>query len=453
MKDKHGLLSAPVSQVMTKMAVPMAYGLLAVLGFSLVDTYFVSLLGTQALAAISFTFPVTFFVSALAMGLGTGLSACLARLLGQGQHQDAARLTSDGLLLALTTILTVAIIGINSIEPLFKVLGATESLMVYIQDYMFYWYIAIPFLVIPMVGNAAIRATGDTKTPSRVMIIAGFMNGILDPLLIFGIGPFPELGVKGAAIASGLSWLITFAVAIYLLRYREQLLLLTKPSLGNMLKNWRKITAIGLPASLTNMLSPVNNAFVMWQLATFSTTAVAAYGAGTRLEAILLIGMIAVSSMLSPFIAQNSSANNPQRCLTAIKLAIRYSLISQLSIYLLIALAAPYIATLFSDDVAVISHLSLYLYIIPATFAMQGIMMAVASSLNGFNRPISALSLSLSRSLLIITLSSLGAHYCGEKGIFFGIASANVLVGLLALYYAQQLQLELHNELRRETPA
>ena len=201
------------------------------------------------------------------------------------------------------------------------------------------------------------------------------------------------------------------------------------------------------------MLSPVNNAFVMWQLATFSTTAVAAYGAGTRLEAILLIGMIAVSSMLSPFIAQNSSANNPQRCLTAIKLAIRYSLISQLSIYLLIALAAPYIATLFSDDVAVISHLSLYLYIIPATFAMQGIMMAVASSLNGFNRPISALSLSLSRSLLIITLSSLGAHYCGEKGIFFGIASANVLVGLLALYYAQQLQLELHNELRRETPA
>ncbi|WP_254795806.1 MATE family efflux transporter [Moritella viscosa] len=453
MKDKHGLLSAPVSQVMTKMAVPMAYGLLAVLGFSLVDTYFVSLLGTQALAAISFTFPVTFFVSALAMGLGTGLSACLARLLGQGQHQNAARLTSDGLLLALTTILTVAIIGINSIEPLFKVLGATESLMVYIQDYMFYWYIAIPFLVIPMVGNAAIRATGDTKTPSRVMIIAGFMNGILDPLLIFGIGPFPELGVKGAAIASGLSWLITFAVAIYLLRYREQLLLLTKPNLGNMLKNWRKITAIGLPASLTNMLSPVNNAFVMWQLATFSTTAVAAYGAGTRLEAILLIGMIAVSSMLSPFIAQNSSANNPQRCLTAIKLAIRYSLISQLSIYLLIALAAPYIATLFSDDVAVISHLSLYLYIIPATFAMQGIMMAVASSLNGFNRPISALSLSLSRSLLIITLSSLGAHYCGEKGIFFGIASANVLVGLLALYYAQQLQLELHNELRRETPA
>ncbi|SGY81794.1 Na(+) driven multidrug efflux pump [Moritella viscosa] len=435
------------------MAVPMAYGLLAVLGFSLVDTYFVSLLGTQALAAISFTFPVTFFVSALAMGLGTGLSACLARLLGQGQHQDAARLTSDGLLLALTTILTVAIIGINSIEPLFKVLGATESLMVYIQDYMFYWYIAIPFLVIPMVGNAAIRATGDTKTPSRVMIIAGFMNGILDPLLIFGIGPFPELGVKGAAIASGLSWLITFAVAIYLLRYREQLLLLTKPNLGNMLKNWRKITAIGLPASLTNMLSPVNNAFVMWQLAAFSTTAVAAYGAGTRLEAILLIGMIAVSSMLSPFIAQNSSANNPQRCLTAIKLAIRYSLISQLSIYLLIALAAPYIATLFSDDVAVISHLSLYLYIIPATFAMQGIMMAVASSLNGFNRPISALSLSLSRSLLIITLSSLGAHYCGEKGIFFGIASANVLVGLLALYYAQQLQLELHNELRRETPA
>lgn len=452
MKDKHGLLSAPVSQVMTQMAVPMGYGLFVVLGFSLVDTYFVSLLGTQALAAISFTFPVTFFVSALAMGVGTGLSTCLASLLGQGQHQDAARLTSDGLLLALTTVLTVAAIGIASIQPLFRLLGASDILMLYIQDYMFYWYIAIPFLVIPMVGNAAIRATGDTKTPSRVMIIAGVINGLLDPLLIFGIGPFPELGVKGAAIASGLSWLITFAVAIYLLRYREQLLLFTTPTLTNMLNNWRKIAAIGLPASLTNMLNPINNAFVMWQLAAFSTTAVAAYGAGSRLEAILLIGMIAVSSMLSPFIAQNTSANNPQRCLTAIKLAIRYSLISQLTIYLIIALTAPYIAALFSDDTAVINHLSLYLYIIPASFAMQGIMMAIASSLNGFNRPIAALSLSLSRSLLIIILSSIGAYY-GEKGIFLGIASANVCVGLLALYYAQQLQLELRHVLRNEKSA
>jgi len=447
LKDKHGLLSAPVPQVMTKMAVPMAYGLLAVLGFSLVDTYFVSLLGTQALAAISFTFPVTFFVSALAMGLGTGLSACLARLLGQGQHQDAARLTSDGLLLALTSVIVLATIGLSSIQPLFRLLGASDTLMVYIQDYMFYWYVAIPFLVIPMVGNAAIRATGDTKTPSRVMIVAGFMNGLLDPLLIFGIGPFPELGVKGAAIASGLSWLITFAVAIYVLRYREKLLLLSKPNLTNMLSNWRKIAAIGMPASLTNMLSPVNNAFVMWQLAAFSTTAVAAYGAGTRLEAILLVGMIAVSSMLSPFIAQNSAASNPQRCLTAIKLAIRYAVISQLVIYLVIALTAPYIATLFSDDAAVINHLSLYLYIIPASFAMQGIMMAIASSFNGLNKPMTALSLSLSRSLLIITLSSIGAYLYGEKGIFIGIASANVLVGILALYHARQLQLQLEQQL------
>ncbi|EDM66832.1 Na(+) driven multidrug efflux pump, partial [Moritella sp. PE36] len=156
--------------------------------------------------------------------------------------------------------------------------------------------------------------------------------------------------------------------------------------------------------------------------------------------------MIAVSSMLALY-AQNSSANNPQRCLTAIKLAIRYSLISQLAIYLVIAIAAPYIATLFSDDAVVIGHLSLYLYIIPASFAMQGIMMAVASSLNGFNRPMSALSLSVLRSLLIISLSSIGGYYYGEKGIFFGIASANVLVGLLALYYAQQLQNELRNEL------
>jgi putative MATE family efflux protein len=440
LKDKHGLLSAPVPQVMKQMAIPMGYGLFAILAFNLVDTYFVSLLGTDALAAISFTFPVTFFVSALAMGLGTGLSASLARLLGEGKHEHGARLTSDGLLLALTTVILVAILGINTIEPLFSLLGATPELLPYIHDYMFYWYAAIPLLVIPMVGNSAIRATGDTKTPSRVMIIAGAVNGVMDPLLIFGIGPFPELGVKGAAISSGLSWLITFVVALHILRYREQLLLLTKPVLTEMLANWKKIARIGMPASVTNMLSPVNNAFIMWQLTAYSTTALAAYGAGTRMESILLLGMIAISSILSPFIAQNSAANKPERCRHAIHLAIKYSLLSQFAIYLILLVVTDPLAALFSQDSAVIHHLSLYLYIIPISFGMQGITMTVAASLNGLNRPLLSLGLNISRTVMIIITTSLGAVFAGTMGIFVAIAITNILSGIIALFYARQIR-------------
>jgi putative MATE family efflux protein len=440
LKDKHGLLSAPVPQVMSQMAIPMGYGLFAILAFNLVDTYFVSLLGTHALAAISFTFPVTFFVSALAMGLGTGLSASLARLLGEGKHEHGARLTSDGLLLAMTAVILVAILGINTIEPLFSLLGATPELLPYIHDYMFYWYAAIPLLVIPMVGNSAIRATGDTKTPSRVMIIAGAVNGVMDPLLIFGIGPFPELGVKGAAISSGLSWLITFVVALHILRYREQLLLLTKPVLTEMLDNWKRIARIGMPASVTNMLSPVNNAFIMWQLTAYSTTALAAYGAGTRMESILLLGMIAISSMLSPFIAQNSAANKPERCLHAVHLAIKYSLLSQFAIYLLLLVVAEPLAALFSQDSAVIHHLSLYLYIIPISFGMQGITMTVAASLNGLNRPLLSLGLNISRTMMIIITTSLGAVFAGTIGIFVAIALTNILSGIIALFYARQIR-------------
>ena len=224
------------------------------------------------------------------------------------------------------------------------------------------------------------------------------------------------------------------------LRYREKLLLLTKPKLDNMLHNWRKIAAIGMPASLTNMLSPLNNAFIMWLLASYSTTAVAAYGAGTRLEAILLIGMIAISSMLAPFIAQNSAANKAERCVEAMGLAIRYSLVSQTLIYLVIALFAQQIAGLFSDDIDVIEHLSLYLYILPMSFSMQGIMMVIASSLNGLNKPISSLMLSMSRTDSIFIFASIGAYLLGEKGIFIGISCANVLVGLLALWHFRLLR-------------
>lgn len=207
MQDKHGLLSAPISKVLRNMTVPMVFGMVAILAFNLVDTFFISLLGTEALAAISFTFPVTFGVNCITMGIGMGLSTNIGRLLGQGNTQHAARFSTHGLLLAVVLVMLASTLGLYTIEPLFKLLGASDDIIPLIREYMVIWYFTVPLLVIPMAGNSAIRATGDTKTPAKIMMLSGFINGLLDPLLIFGIGPFPELGIQGAAIASGIAWL------------------------------------------------------------------------------------------------------------------------------------------------------------------------------------------------------------------------------------------------------
>ncbi|WP_033936041.1 MATE family efflux transporter, partial [Vibrio cholerae] len=177
MHDKHGLLSAPIPLVLRQMTVPMIFGLVAILMFNLVDTFFISLLGTQALAAISYTFPVTFAVNCITMGIGVGLSTCIGRLLGQGDGRQAARVSSHGLLLALLLVAAASTLGLLTIEPLFLLLGASHELIPLIKEYMVVWYLTIPLLVLPMAGNSAIRATGDTKTPAKIMMLAGLING------------------------------------------------------------------------------------------------------------------------------------------------------------------------------------------------------------------------------------------------------------------------------------
>ncbi len=222
--DKYGLLSDPIPDALRRLAVPMVFGMIAILMFNLVDTFFISLLGTKALAAVSFTFPVTFGLNCITMGMSVGISTSIGRLLGSGDTKSAARLTTHGLLLAVILMVLGSTVGWLTIEPLFSLMGASADLLPIIHEYMTVWYIAIPLLVIPMTGNSAIRATGDAKSPAKIMIMAGLINGILDPLLIFGYGPFPELGVKGAATSSGISWAVALTASLYLLHRREKLL-------------------------------------------------------------------------------------------------------------------------------------------------------------------------------------------------------------------------------------
>lgn len=124
MKDKHGLLSAPLDNILMKMTVPMVFGMVAILMFNLVDTFFISMLGTQALAAVSFTFPVTFAVNCITMGIGAGISILVGRLLGRNEHREAARVASHGLLLALILVSLASLAGLTTITPLFGLLGA-----------------------------------------------------------------------------------------------------------------------------------------------------------------------------------------------------------------------------------------------------------------------------------------------------------------------------------------
>ncbi len=437
MVQHNSLLTASIGPQLARMAGPMALGIVAIQAFNLVDLFFIGLLGTDALAAISFTFPVTFVVISLAMGLGAGLSASLGQALGAGNQQQAAQFTSHGLLLALALVCLLAGAGATTIDPLFRLLGADDALLVPIHDYMLIWYLTMPLLVLPMVGNAAIRATGDTRTPSLVMIVAGLVNGLLDPLLIFGVGPFPELGIRGAAIASACSWLMATIVGLCLLRYRERLLAWPLLRSELLLGHWRQLLQVAIPASFTNLLTPLSTAMLMIILAGLGKEAVAAYGAASRLEALMLIVMMALSSVLAPFISQNTGAGLHQRSRLALLLSMRFALGFQLLVFGLLWWLAPWLARQFSDNAEVSRHLTFYLRLVPLGYGLQGCFMLLASALNGLR--VSSISLLLNGIRLfglLLPLAWLGARWAGEAGIFTGILLANLLAGIIAGAFA-----------------
>lgn len=450
MHDKHGLLTAPIPDVLRQMTVPMIFGMVAILMFNLVDTFFISLLGTQALAAISFTFPVTFAVNCITMGIGMGLSTSIGRLLGQGDTKHAARVASHGLLLAVVLVMLASALGLVSIDPLFLALGADETLLPLIHQYMDIWYLTIPLLVIPMAGNSVIRATGDTKTPAKIMMLAGLINGILDPLLIFGYGPFPELDIRGAAIASAMSWLGALIGSLYILLQREKLLAM--PSLSRLLPDWQQILKIGTPAALSNAMNPLAGAVLMMLLASHGTAAVAAYGAAQRIESILILVLMSLTSALTPFMAQNFGAGNPQRSFGGLFLSMRFSIAFQFLVFLaMVPLSVP-LAALFSQEQAVRDLLWHYLLVVPFSYGFQGTVMMLVSGLNALHKPLNAFQWSFMR-LFVFTLPSawLGSQLYDVEGLFGGIALGNILGGLFGYLYALRLRRQ-HHSLRSSEP-
>ncbi len=411
------------------MSIPTGLGILSILLFNITDTFFISLLGTDALTAISFTFPLTFIISSIIIGFGSGLSAALARLIGKGETDNLKSFVISALLLGLVTIAVLTTLGFWGSDPLFRLLGAQDNLLPLIHDYLNVWLFAIVFLVIPMMGNSALRATGNAKYPSYIMMGAGVVNVVLDPILIFGFGPIAPMGIQGAAVATLIAWAMSLVASLILL-HKSQLIGWVSLSVGGVLKTWRTVLRVGQAAAVSQMINPLFNAIVMSMLASIDSKAVAAYGVGIRIESVMLIGVIALASSLMPFLAQNMGAGQTERAKSALLGSAKFSIISQFVLYVIIALLARPLAGLFSDDEAVIDYVVIYLYLVPFAYGALGMVIVVANALNAYNRPGASLLVNVARLfLLMLPMVWLGKELLSTTGVFAAIAIANILMG------------------------
>ena len=443
---KAQLIEGPVAKTLFNMTLPMIVGMVGMVAFNLVDTFFVGQLGTKELAALSFTFPVVMVIGSLAMGIGIGASSVISQAIGRGDHNKVQRLTTDSLILSLLLVTFFVILGLMTIRPFFGLLGATPEIVSLIRQYMVIWYPGVLFLIIPMVGNNAIRATGDTKTPSAIMLVAVVVNVILDPLLIFGIGPFPMLGLAGAAIATVVARAITLAVALWVLYYRDGMITLELPPLKTVINSWKSILYIGLPAAGTRLLYPVAMGIIIALVSSYGHEAVAAFGVGTRIEFFALTVIFALSTVIGPFVGQNWGAGRHDRVKLGIKYSNVFSIIWGVAMFIILALAARPIALLFNDDPQVISIIILYLWIVPIGYALFGVFQISNITLNVLNKPGNAAVLMVIQMFgLYIPLAYLGSYLFGLKGIFFAAVLAYSLTGI-ASHFVLKRVLEIGSE-------
>ncbi|GGD56643.1 MATE family efflux transporter [Lacimicrobium alkaliphilum] len=442
--NKPDLLNSSIPGTLRRMTVPMILGMIMLMTFGLVDTFFVSLLGTEELAAISFTFPVTFTLISLNIGLGIGTSATIARYLGAGKSHLAREFGTGALMLSLLLVGSLALIGFLTIEPVFNLMGASNTQMEHIKDYMHIWYLAGVFLAFPMVGNSVLRAAGDTKTPSIIMAAGGLINAALDPLLIFGFGPIPAMGIQGAAIATMIAWGSGCIYILYLLVHKRQLILPRLLTLPEFRQTSTEILRIGLPAAGANMLTPLANGILTAIVATYGAEAVATWGVGNRLESIASIVILALSMSLPPFISQNYGAGKVHRVRQAYMLCIGFVLAWQLLIFVVLWLASPYIAMAFAEEKKVAELIQLFLLIVPLGYGLQGVIILTNSSFNALHRPMSALWLSILRLFVFfVPVSYLGSLVYDLAGMFWAGVLANLITACVAfLWFRRRLQYE-----------
>ena len=427
------MLEGPVGKTLVRMSIPMMFGIVSIILFNVVDTFYIGRLGSGELAAVSFTFPVVYAVMSIAIGMSIGVSAVVSRAIGRGDHDRVRCLTTDGLILALILVGVFALVGVLTIDPLFAALGATPEMMPHIRDYMTIWYLGVGFLVIPMVGNAAIRATGDTKTPSLIMSVAGIVNMIIDPFLIFGIGPFPRLELRGAALATVFSYGICMAAAFWVLVAREKMVTLRWRSFRSLFASWREIAHIGLPSAGTQMLIPLANGVLTRIFAGYGPAAVAAFGVGSRIEGLAVIGIMALATVITPFIGQNWGAGQCERVREAIRFGIKYCLAWGVAVSVLLQIVAVPLASAFSDEPEVRRLTVLFLRIVPLAYGMYGIAVIVNSAYNGMQKPLRSTALILIRLfVLALPLALLGSALWGIPGVFVASIIANCLTGALA---------------------
>ncbi|WP_348765325.1 MATE family efflux transporter [uncultured Salinisphaera sp.] len=420
---------------------PMAIGVMSLLGFQLVDSAFVARLGTVPLAAQSFTFPITFLMIGVQVGLGIAIAALISRALGAGELERARRLGSLVLFGGAVVIGFLAIALWIFHVPLFRQLGAQDDALELIGEYWPVQLLANWFAALLYFGYTLFRAHNNTRLPGLLMVATSGLNLVFDPILIFGVGGWSGLGLPGAAWATTASFTIGLLLLGWRLAQRDWLSLADLA--GEMRRSTGPFAVIAGPAMLSQLMPALSAMAATALIASLGEQAVAAWGLASRLETVSLMLVLGLTMSLPPWLGHCYGAGNWPRIRALMSIAFQTVLVWQLILGTLMALAAPWVADALSSDAGVRDGLTWLIRAMLPSYALLGLCMLVVSASNALGWPLRAMMISFARLFVCyLPCIALGV-WLGEKMPYVGLGAAlgNVLAGSMAwLVFRQSMR-------------
>jgi len=439
MPHSRHLTEGSVIRAISRLGVPLIATSLLQSAFNLVDMFFVGRLGPAALAAVTLSGIVIALLITAAIGISIGTLALVARYWGARRYREAALVVGQSFHLSLLLSLFFGVGGWFLARPLLAFLGGEGEVLGLAVTYFRIISAGAWTIFIFVTFSSALKGSGDAWTPFKVMALGVVLNCLLDPLLIFGAGPVPALGVPGSALATIFSRLVTVAVIIYRTRPRRSHLDLAGAFGRISLPLAGRILRIGFFSSVEMLIRSVAMIALLRFVSVYGTAALAAYGIGTRVRAIVLMPGIGLGYSSGILVGQNLGAGQPRRAHRTAwaTWGIYQALLVPLVIFFLVF--ARETVGFFNRDPAVLREGAVLIRYLAVSYFFLSLILVFGKSLNGAGDTVGPMIITgFSLVSLIVFLAWPGSAAFGLEGIWGAILGATALNGILMAWWFQR---------------
>jgi putative MATE family efflux protein len=421
------------------LAVPIVFANLLQTAYQLIDTFWVGRLGASAVAAVSLSFPVIFFLISLGLGLAVAGTILVAQYQGRGDTAMVNRVSAQALIGVVAISLVLAVLGFIGAHAVVAFLGATDDVLPLATQYLRVSFVGLPFLFAYVIFQSLMRGVGDARTPLLIVTGTVALNFVLDPLFILGWGPVPGMGVSGAALATVITQGLAAMVGLAMLFSGGYGIRLVRAHLvPDFALIWR-LLKLGLPAAVEQSTRALGLMLMTVLVAGFGTITLAAYGIGTRMLSFVIIPALGLSQASSALIGQNIGAQRIDRAeRTAwLSAAIGFVLLSLVGVVSFV-FARPIVTLFVPDAPAVIETGSLFVRITALAYGVVGAQIVLTGAFRGSGNTLIAMAIALvSQWMLQFPIAWLLAERSGlgATGIWIAYPIQNVLTALIVVVW------------------